>query len=44
MGMVAILFNGTEPFEQTNNTPSIEGPIWNLVNIGEAVSEKTIKG
>ena len=26
MGMVAILFNGTEPFEQTGNTLLTEGP------------------
>ena len=40
MSMEAILFNGAEPFEQTDNTPSTEGPLWNLVKIGQAVSEK----
>ena len=27
MGMAAILFKGAEPFEQTDNTPSTEGPM-----------------
>ena len=40
MGMVAILFYHAEPFEQIDNTPSIEGPKWYLVKIGQAVSEK----
>ena len=40
MGMAAILFNGTEPFEQIVNIPSTEGPKWNLVKICQAVSEK----
>ena len=35
-----ILFTGAEPFEQIVNIPSIEGPMWNLVKIGQAVSEK----
>ena len=39
--MVAILFNGLEPFEQTVNISSTEGPMWNLVKIGQVVSEKT---
>ena len=44
MGMAAILFNGTEPFEQIGNTLSTEGPMWNLVKIAQAVSEmKTFK-
>ena len=44
MGIVAMGFNGTEPFEQTYNNPSTEGPMWNLVKIGQAVWEKkTIK-
>ena len=44
MGMTTISFNGAEPFEQTVNIPSTEGPMWNLVKIGQAVSEKkTIK-
>ena len=34
MGMAAILFNNAEPFEQIDNTPSTEGPVWNLVKIG----------
>ena len=41
MGMAAILFNGAEPFEQTVNILSKEGPMWNLVKTVEAVSEKT---
>ena len=40
MGMAAILFIGAEPFEQIDNTSSTEGPVWNLVKIGQAVSEK----
>ena len=40
MGMAAILFSGVKPFEQTVNIPSKEGPMWNLVKIGQAVSEK----
>ena len=40
MGMAAILFNGAEPFEQIVNIPSTEGPMWNLVKIGQVVSEK----
>ena len=43
MGMVAILFNGATPFEQTNNTTSTEGHIRNQVKIGGAISEKTFK-
>ena len=42
--MVAILFNGVEPFEQIVQTPSAEGLMWNLVKIGHAVSEKKFKG
>ena len=38
--MAAILFYSTESFEQTDNTPSSDGPMWNLVKIGQAVSEK----
>ena len=38
--MAAILFNDTEQFEQFDNTPLIKGPVWNLVKIGQAVSEK----
>ena len=40
IGMVAILFNGAEPFVQIVNTLLIEGPIWYLVKTGRAVSEK----
>ena len=40
MGMAAILFNSAEPFEQIGNTLSTIGPMWNLVKIAEAVSEK----
>ena len=39
MGMVAILFNFAEPFEQIGNT-FLTGPKWNLVKIAQAVSEK----
>ena len=40
MGMVAILFNSVEPFEQTVNIPSTESSMLNLVKIGQVVSEK----
>ena len=43
IGMVAILFNDVEPFEQIDNTPSTENPMQNLGKIGYAVSEKTFK-
>ena len=43
MDMAAIWFNGAERFELIVNTPSTEGPIWNLVKIGQAVSETTFK-
>ena len=43
MGMAAILFNGTEPFEQIVNTLSTEGPIWNLVKIAQAVARMKLK-
>ena len=39
-GMAAILFNDAEPLEYIDNTPSTERLIWNLVKIGQAVSEK----
>ena len=39
-GMAAILFNGAELFELTDDTPLKEGSIRNLVKIGQAVSEK----
>ena len=41
MGMVAILFNGAEQFKRIDNIPLREGPMWNLVSIGQAVSKKT---
>ena len=40
MGMVDILFSDAEPFEQIDNTISTKSPVWNLVKIGQAVSEK----
>ena len=40
MSMAAILFNGTEPFKQNVNILLTEGPMWNLVKISQAVSEK----
>ena len=40
MSMATILFNGAETFEQIVNISSTEGPMWNLVKIGQAVSEK----
>ena len=40
--MAAILFIGVEPFEQIDKTPSTEGPMWNLVKSGQAVSEKKL--
>ena len=43
MGMAAILFNVAELFEQIVNIPSTEGPMWNLVKTGKAVSEKVFK-
>ena len=43
MGMAAIFFNGAELFKQIVNILSTEGPMWNLVRIVQAVSEKTFK-
>ena len=43
MGMAAILFDHAERFEQSDNTPSTEGPMWYLVKIGQAVLEKRLK-
>ena len=40
MRMATILFNGMEPFEQIVDIPLTEGPMYNLVKIGQAVSEK----
>ena len=36
MGIAAILFNSTEPFNQIDN----DGPMWNLVKTGQVVSKK----
>ena len=38
--MAAILFNGAQLLEQIVNTSLIEVPMWNLVKIGQMVSEK----
>ena len=47
MGITTILFNVVDPFEQTVNIPSTEGPMWNLVKVwsksGQVVSEKIFK-
>ena len=43
MGMAAILFNHAEWFEQIDDMPSTEGPVWYLVKIGLAVLKKTYK-
>ena len=43
MDMAVILFNCAEPFKQIGNTLLTEGPMWNLVKIAQAVSEKTFK-
>ena len=43
MGMVSILLNGMEPFEQILNILSIESPMRNQVKIVQVVSEKTFK-
>ena len=42
MGIVAILFNDADLFEQTDNIPSTEGHMWNPVKTGHAVSETKI--
>ena len=42
MSMIAVLFKGTEPFEQIVNISLTEGPIWNLVKTIQAISEKKI--
>ena len=36
----AILFNAANSFEQINNILPTEGPMWNLVKTGQAVSEE----
>ena len=38
--MAAILFNDAESFKHRNNTPSPEGPMWNLVKIGQAFQRR----
>ena len=43
IGMAAILFNVTDPFEQIVNTLSTGGLMWNLMKIAQAFSEKTFK-
>ena len=43
MGVAATLFNCAKLFELIDNIPSTEGPMWNLVKIRRAVSEKTFK-
>ena len=43
MAMAATSFNGVEPLEQIVNIPSTADPKWNLVQIGQGVSEKTFK-
>ena len=40
MGMTAILLNDAEPFEQGVNIHLKEGPMWNLVKIGQVFLEK----
>ena len=40
MGMAAILYNAAEPLKQIVNTLLTEGPMWNLVKIDQAISEK----
>ena len=40
MGMVEILFNDAELFEQIDNSPSTEGPMWTLVKIGQSADSK----
>ena len=42
-GMAAILLNDPEPFEQSVTIPLSEGPMWNLMKIGQVVLEKTFK-
>ena len=40
---MAILFNGTEPFEQIVKSPETKCFLWNLAKIGQVVLEKTLK-
>ena len=40
MGMAAIMFMGGEPFKELVSILSTEGPMWNLLKIDQAVSEK----
>ena len=43
MGMAAILFSGAEPFEKIVSILSTECPMWDLVKIVPADSEKMFK-
>ena len=40
--MAAIFINGVKLFEQIVNINLTEGPVWILVKIGQAVSEKKL--
>ena len=40
MGMADILLYGAEPFEQIGKTLLKEDPMWNLIEIAQALSEK----
>ena len=40
MGIAAILFNGTGPYDSIVNILSTEGSMWNLVKIFQEVTEK----
>ena len=40
MDMATILFNDAEQFEQINNTPSTDGPVWNHGTTNQAISDK----
>ena len=42
MWMAAILFNDAEPFEQSLNITSTEGPMWNLEKIGRGFREEDV--
>ena len=37
------MFSGVAAFEQTDNTTLTEGPMWNLVKIGQAISGRCFK-
>ena len=40
MNVAANIFNNAEPFEQTNNSPTTDGPMQNSVKNSQAVSKK----